>query len=271
MIKLLRADISRMFKSKCFWVCLILNFTLSLSNCVVLPDPSGQENTANALLGGGTNTVVFVAIFAALFLGTDYSNNTIRNKLTVGSSRITVYFSSLLTVIVGASIIQLAEDIPQIAVVLFGKSFGMSFGEFAFKWLILLLAIVATSAILTLLGMLITSKSANVAIAITAVFALTLGALIIMELLAQPEYESGFELTENGVVVTEPQKNPVYIGPGLKRDILTAANDVLPTGQIAQIETGKLHNKEYLPFYSLGVIVITTAAGIAVFRKKDLK
>ncbi len=274
MIKLLRADLTRMRKSKSFWVCVILSFALSVLNSLIfVPDIRTAENTAKNILEGTSNSLVLIAVFIALFLGTDYAQNTIRNKMIIGSNRTSIYFSNFLTVSFGAFIISLAGDIPEVAAAFFGKSFGMKAEEFAFQMFIIVCATIAMSAVFTLLGMLVTAKSANTAISIVATFVLSLGAAIIMDLLAQPEYMEDYEIDDDGVFVEtgELVSNPVYVKPGIKRDILTAVNDVLPTGQIMQLETGSPHNKELMPLYSLGVLAVSTAVGVVVFRRKDLK
>lgn len=271
MVKLLRADLSRMFGAKSFWVCAALSAALSVLNCLTL-NPGWEEHTARLILSGGSNAVLFMAIFSALFLGTDYSHGTIRNKLIVGSKRTDIYFSALMTAIAGDHVIALAAYIPKIITACFGKTFGMSANEFAFLIIITVCAFISVSAIFALLGMLITSRSKNTAITITATFVLILGAAIIMELLNAPEMVSDYVITaEGGFTQTEPYPNPAYIPPGAKRTILTAVNDVLPTGQIMQMELGELHNMELMPLYSLGVLAVTTAAGAVLFRKKDLK
>lgn len=271
MVKLLRADLAHTLKSKCFWVCLILSFSLSVINNITLT-PGWQENTSRLLLESHSNSVIFIAIYTALFLGTGYAHNTIRNKLIIGSRRTDIYISNLITVILGGWLIALAMIVPTIfTVCVFGKDFGMSEKEFAAKIITIICAFAAACAIFTLLGMLITSKSANTAITITATFALCVGAAVIMSFLQQPEFITNYEMTVNGMTQTAPEPNPMYIAPGVKRDILTSLNDVLPTGQIIQMETGEPHNAELMPLYSLGVISVTTAAGVLIFRRKDLK
>lgn len=270
MVKLLRADLSHMLKTRCFSVCVILSLALSAVNSLTL-NPGWENYTARLFFDGNSNSLLFTAIFAALFLGTGYSNGTMRNKLIIGSKRADIYLSNFITITLGSLVIHLAKFVPTIVTACFGKSFGMDANEFAADLITILFAIVAADAFFALLGMLITSKSANTAITITAVFVLIIGAVIILELLQMPEFVSNFEITENGVTQTDPMPNPAYVPPGAKRDILTAVTDILPTGQIMQMEAGEPHNKELMPLWSLGVLAVTTAAGVAVFRKKDLK
>lgn len=147
----------------------------------------------------------------------------------------------------------------------------MSAGELALKMLICIGAIIAISAVFTLLGTLLSSKSTIVAITLVSTFVLLIGAAVIESLLDQPEYVQSYEMTVNGEVVqTDPQPNPMYIG-GVKREVLKTVNDVLPSGQLMQMEMGLGRHAELMPLYSLGVLAAFTAVGASVFRKKDLK
>lgn len=251
---------------------MILSAALSVVNCCweAIGTAGWEYRTANLFTSGNANSMLFSAIFISLFLGTDYSNGTIRNKLMIGSTRTRIYLSNLVTTAAGGLLIAAARCIPCAVTACFGKEFGMSEDEFIFKMSIVVCAIAAMSAIFTLLGMSITSRSANAAVTITSAFVLILGSAIIMSILEQPEYISVYEATENGITLTDPRPNPAYVS-GTKRGVLTTVNDVLPSGQVMQMEAGVLHNKELMPLYSLGAIAVTTAAGAVVFRKKDLK
>lgn len=272
MNKLLRADIARLFKSKSFWVCAILSFALTAVNLITngIVDDSWRNNTYMLMMSGNSNILFLVCVFIPLFIGTDYSNGTIRNKLTVGATRLNVYFSNLITAAAGGLLIAAAAWVPNIVGICAGKTFGMGAGQFMFRMLIIVLAIIAMSSIFTLFGMLITSRSANTAVTITGAFVLIIAAAIILNLLSQPEFVSGYEITVDGVSETEPQPNPYYIS-GARRQILTAVNDILPSGQMIQFESNVVHNEYAMPLYSLGVMTVTTAAGLVLFRKKDLK
>lgn len=271
MAKLLRADLARMWKSRSFWVCCALSAVSSIINCFfTLRQGNWAYRTADLFADGCSNIVLFAAIFAALFIGTDYSNGTIRNKLTIGSVRSNIYLSDLTAITAGGLLIAAAKWIPCAVMACFGKEFGMGMGEFAFLMFIVILDVVVMSAVFTLLGMLITSKSSNTAITITSVFVMIVGAAVIMSLLMSPEYITEYEMTENGIAKTDPKPNPAYIG-GAARYILTTVNDVLPCGQLMQLEASEPENTGIMPLYSLGVLAVTTAAGVSVFRRKDLK
>ncbi|MCM1168207.1 MAG: ABC transporter permease [Ruminococcus sp.] len=245
----------------------IANFMISYSADTECVKRLGMEAMA-----GDANTLLFISIFSALFLGTDYSNGTIRNKLVIGHTRGEIYFSNLLTAAAGGLLLLSAAWIPVFAVGLcLDGEMGMPADELALKMLICICAVIASCAVFTVIGMLFSSKSTIVTITLVSTFALTLGAAVMLSLLTEPEYVSVYEFSADGSIVqTEPVPNPMYVG-GAKRDIVTALNDVLPSGQIMQLETGSVHNAELLPLYSLGIISVATAAGALVFRRKDLR
>lgn len=274
MVRLLRANFARLWKTKSFRVCMIISAGLGLANFLTSYSVNTEcvKTLGAELMSDGSNILLFISIFAALFLGTDYSNGTIRNKLVIGHTRSEIYFSNLITTAAGG-LMMLAGAwlIVLVTGLCLGGETGMPAEELLLKMLICVSAVIAISAIFTLLGMLLASKSTIVTITLVSTFALIIGAAVIESLLAQPEYVTSYEMTVNGgVVQTEPKPNPMYVS-GAKRDILAAVNDVLPSGQMMQLEIGSLRSAELMPLYSLGVLAVTTAIGATVFRRKDLK
>lgn len=255
-------------------MCMIISAGLGLANLLTSysVNPECVKNLGAELMSNSSNMLLFISIFAALFLGTDYSNGTIRNKLVIGHTRSEIYFSNLMTTAAGGLMLMAAEWLVVLVTGLFlGGGVGMPAEELLFKMLICIGAVIAISAIYTLIGMLFVSKSSIVTITLVLTFGLIIGAAMIESLLAQPEYVTNYVMTVNGESVqTEPQHNPLYIG-GTRRDILSAMNDVLPSGQMMQIEIGSIRSAELMPLYSLGVLAVTTAIGAAAFRRKDLK
>lgn len=274
MVRLLRANFARLWKTRSFWVCMIISAGLGLANFLTSYSVNTEcvKNFGAELMSDGSNILLFISIFAALFLGTDYSNGTIRNKLVIGHTRSEIYFSNLITTAAGGLMLLAAAWLVVFVTGLcLGGEMGMPAEELMLKMLICISAVIAVSAIFTLLGMLIPSKSSIVTITLVLTFVLIIGAGVIESLLAQPEYVTNYMMTVNGEPIqTEPEHNPLYVS-GVRRDIITAVNDILPSGQMMQIEIGSPRSAELMPLYSLGVLAVTTAIGAAVFRRKDLK
>ncbi len=265
MIKLLRADFSRLWKTKVLWALMLAAFAMGVGNIFYLPD-NWEEQTAHTLLQNGMHYMIFASVFAPLFLGTDYVCGAMRSKLAVGSKRIDIYFSEFLTVSAGSLLISICEIVPMIfKVSVFGKTFGMEAGEFAFGMFTIFCALEAAIGIFTLIGMLITSKPISVVLSILiGIRSISTGALII-NVLDIPEF-----IEDSDDPNAEPIRSDNYID-GALRDVLITANDILPGGQLVQLQSGETHNEKALPLYSLGILAVSTAAGVAVFRRKDLK
>ena len=111
MTKLLSANLLRLWKNNTFWcslgVCVGLGalaalgefrFQVGMGADLSLPEVA----QAKALLEGQFfEYAAFIGILAAefisLFIGTEYSDGAIRNKIVVGRSRLSIYFANLIT------------------------------------------------------------------------------------------------------------------------------------------------------------------------------
>ncbi|MDE5577127.1 MAG: hypothetical protein K2J11_07055, partial [Oscillospiraceae bacterium] len=70
---------------------------------------------------------------------------------------------------------------------------------------------------------------------------------------------------------TEFVSNPRYPSE-TKRKVMQTVLNILPSGQALQIASGELpENAAELPLYALADIGVTTAVGILIFKRKDLK
>lgn len=274
MAKLLRANIARLWLTKSFWVCMgfALADGLVESYWTFLEDKTALERLGGLLLSRGENIMLFAAIFTALYLGTEYSDGTLRNKLMVGRTRTEIYFSDLLSVILGSLIICAAERIGTLCIGLFtGGRLGMPADKLLFDTLIFVLALAAFCAVNTVIGTLIASRSSIVVVTFVMLFASALAASLIWSRLREPEYVPSWMFTANGVEQTESaERNPRYLD-GAEREVYTFINNVLPTGQAIQLETEDIQNEAALPLYSFCVIALSSAVGAAVFSGKDIK
>lgn len=114
---------------------------------------------------------------------------------------------------------------------------------------------------------------AVVSLVLTIVLFLT--AVAVSSMLNEPEYypESVY-MDENGEFRNEPeQPNPNY-PTGVQRKILEIVNDLNPTGQCIQLsgaldESGFVYKTVFL-LYAAGLILISTSAGLIIFKKKDI-
>lgn len=312
MNNLLSANFTRLKKSKIFWLGVIamIGFGAFLPISNYMDEIRFREFTDyeytnpfdNVLFGYSLAIGVICAIFISLFLGTEYSDGTIRNKLIVGKTRASIYFSNLITNIAAALFMCLcylgsvcAVGIPlcdkidmEISLVL--KIIAASF-----------VMVIAFCSICTMLSMIIQSKAVMAIISITSIFVLLFATTIINDRLNQPKNYIYSEMTD-GVekVVSEP--NSYYVD-GTKRKIYIFLMDFLPTSQSVKFYSNSALNVEEddksknqnlntdisadedilnmieekeshlwtLVLYSSINIVITTAIGLFVFQKKNIK
>lgn len=78
-------------------------------------------------------------------------------------------------------------------------------------------------------------------------------------------------MDEDGTMVQEDaQPNPKYL-TGTKRKFYEFLNDANPMGQMVQYTNIEVENPGLLMLYSFGIIILSTAAGVVIFRKKDVK
>ncbi len=292
MSKLLRGDFIRLFKSKIFWLCTIFMFGFAAmavytkwSDSKLVPDYYNPPD--GILLAGAAYISIVIAVFIGIFVGTDYSSGTIRNKHVMGHSRAAMYLSNLI-ICVTASVIM---HVVYIAVIVgaaeldITREFEMSAENVVSQVLTSIFAVSAISAILLFVSMLIASRSAGVVSAIVLSILLIFVAGKMDSSLREEEYTTDYAVTiaEDGGVVYEPQgttKNPKYL-TGTKRKALELMNDVLPVNQISQLMYGKPgvtyenieenDNSAWFPLYSLSLIAVITSAGVFIFRRKDLK
>ena len=115
MNNLLSAYFQRLFKSRLYW-CLL---GLMILSGIIIPILAHRE-----MIAYGTDYTLesrlvwhfliigfIVAIFCSWFLGTDYSDGTIRNKIIAGNSRLKIYISALLICVIASVILVLAHQI----------------------------------------------------------------------------------------------------------------------------------------------------------------
>lgn len=307
MMKLLSADFFSMLHTKRLWLGAIFMagfagiemFTLrrelaqGLYKDLTLDDP---------ILSFAPMVFILLPIVCGLFINTDYHDGTIRNKITVGRSRSSVYISNLLIV----WLVELFYAVIHVVAVLVG-GIGIGFSSLssvALRSGLLLLAIAALAAIATFIATIMTGRYALVLCALIAI-GMMFGSQTINDLLTSPDtvpdYESVIMMTDEdgnmtyqftdheGNVITDSDDipmvpNPRYIREPL-RSILRTYNNVSPGGQLWEIiQRGHAEwNVEaqqqvtletpywQLALYSLCVTAGFTALGLALFQRKDLK
>lgn len=281
MNKLLRANFTRLWKNKVFWGCIIFMFADAFYSvvCQYISFKAHGGDKADYFserltLGQTVAVSVIAAIFIGLFIGTEYSSGTMRNKLVIGHSRIAIYFANLAVCIAAAIMIHVVYVATMLlgGLIMFGNFFTQA--DVLIKLFVLsLIVVTAFAAMLLPLSTLIPSKSAGVTTVIMTSFVLLMLAMIINGGLNEPEiYEAYTIIDASGEEISEPEmKNPFYV-QGVQRKIYEALYDIVPTCQAARIQLDDMpESPAVIPLWSSAVIILTTAAGTVFFKRKDLK
>lgn len=269
MSKLLSAEFMRLWKTKIFWIC----FGFMAAFGVFTGLKVGKEvEFDNAFFIFPVVIGFVLATFCSLFIGTEYSDGTLRNKLIVGHKRGVVYLTNLVVCFTAAVVMTLVclftvcvvgcprlgwftNDIKVILLLL-----GISF-----------LLMLSYTAIYTLVCMLISSKAIAVVGCLLGVMVLMVVATIVKSRLEEPDYYDSYTYTDSaGTTVEDTQPNPYYLS-GTKREVYQTVLEILPTGQSLQIALWIVVNPLLIAGYSLIIILVTTLAGIMAFQRKDLK
>lgn len=279
MNKLLSAEFARLKKNKFFWVCVGL---MAVVACYIVFDlyldmkKYDYDVGLERVLFGHVFCMGFLtAAFSGLFIGTEYSEGTIRNKLVIGHTRRDIYLSSLIISITAGLIICLSYILAALipGVILIGFSEEMIAEMVLQTFFVLLLMTAAFSAIFTMLSMLNQSKALNCVIVLIGTFVMLFFSAFIFSELRKPEiYEEYVYLDKDtGEIVTEPaEPNPFYVS-GTTREVYEFLMQFLPTGQSYLIMSDDLSHAGEMAAYSVLIIIGSSAAGMYCFRKKDIK
>lgn len=276
MFNLIGANFLRMWKNKYFWLCAAATFAAVLGlicmSMSLSPIQWSKENWDLMILHYFSVPLFTSAAFAAIFLGTEYSDNTVRCKLTVGKTRSQIYFANLVTVTAGGLVITAAGQLTPVVMAIYSGagSFSLSAERFAAGIIVCVCAVVAACALFTLIGMTISKKSLSVVFTLILMIGAYAAAPKIREKLDIPQVDTITRYGDDGQpeeVFEEP--NP-EAATGFARTVLETVYNVLPFGALEQAGENT-HSKDLLPLYSLGLLTVTTTAGVLIFRRKDLK
>ena len=271
MRKLLRASFARLWKSRALYLCMAAAFAMSILFLINI-QPDNEDLTAldEIILQVMPFLPIFHAVFASLFLGVEYQDGTMRNKLIAGHSRTAVYAANLITVTVGCLAILAAWAITAVIGAIKFGGFVQGAGALLGQLAIIALFTAASAAILTIIGMLITNRAVAAVTAILLMFCLLAIGSSLYGALSEPEMTTPVVMTQNGVEFGDPAPNPAYVS-GARRTIYQLAVDALPTGQAILIANMELSRPALSACASAGIYLLVSAAGIAIFKRRDLK
>lgn len=277
MRNLLSANFLRLRKSGLFWGALAfcLGFGIFMVfNCWQMNQY--DENDSVSLNGAFFIYPIIVsivlAVFVPLFFGREYGDGAIRNKAAAGYSRPAIYAANLLTCM-AVSLLFCAAYMAEVAAAgtpLVGF-IAMDADRAVLMILGSLLSMAAFCALFTLVVMTCSRKSVSAVVCVLGVFLLFIASVYMKSRLDAPEYYTNYIAGENGISIPNSLvKNAQYLS-GTQRTVFEVLYNLLPSSQAVQYSSRQAENLTQMPLYALVVIVLSTGAGIALFRRKDLK
>lgn len=277
MSKLLNANFSRLIKSKSFWLCAVSTLILS---CALIY--SSADSAAATMESGFITSLdkyyfqmapfigLIMAFFISFFLGVEYSDGTLRNKLVVGYTRTQIYLANFLTCTTAGIIIVSLWFIGGLPGLFLIGNFEMGLSGAAAYFFVAVGFSMAFCAIFVSVSM----NSGNKAL--TLVFTILLWAAMIFaasglnDRLDEPEINGGMAMIDGEFVMMDSVPNPLYLS-GTVRLICELALRLLPTGQAIVMTDAEITFPLFDILASLSAALLITGAGILSFGKKDLK
>lgn len=275
MSKLLKGNLVRLFLSKIFWIC-----TAAVFFAVIFIMQMGGKavKVRNVTMDEyffyvGPMISLFFSVFISMFIGTEHSDGTVRNKLIIGHSRKQIYLAYYLTCLIGTGIMIAVWFLGGLTGIPLLGAWTISTAEIMTNVLITILYCALLTAIFVFFSVMIQNKAASAVVQIIfAIILILLGSMLFNQL-CEPEKTSSISLVNNEVVMGEPEPNPMYIG-GAMRQIYIALVNILPTGQGILM----LHWNDSVPIIiplqlisSILLAFSITVVGIMAFCRKDLK
>ncbi|WP_405318752.1 ABC transporter permease subunit [Frisingicoccus sp.] len=278
MRKLLYANFSRLWKSKAFLIAELGTGLLSLFMFGMLI--YNTNNMGENWMQSNAHIYFFyillyigaiMAIFISSFLGTEYSDGTIRNKLVVGHARWRVYLANLLVVCVAGILFYCTYFLVSIVCIPFlGVGLYSCLMQPLLSFFFGIIIILCYSALFTMIAMLDSAKARCSIISLILSLALILGGMMIYGNVTTEETKEQMVLMEDGSYERQIVPNPRYL-TGTKRVIFEWIDSCLPVSQAFHVVSYEETPDGKGAVCLLGLSCAMTAAGILLFKKKDIK
>lgn len=276
MTKLFSASFCQLRKTVFFWLLLIASALFSVWLCFVNYAPEIQATTPLSIervfFTFHQMSCLLYAAFISLFLGTEYSDGVLRNKLIVGHKRIHIYITNLIVVSV---VSLLVVAIHAVFTLPLGHLLFTPFSIPASRVIYCILCIGLMSCVFSAICTAISMNCSNKAIAavvslLVMILLLYLGSFVVSRL-AEPETTyDGVIITMDGIQLGNKVSNPAYIS-GRIRTVFEWISDTLPTSQSIKLHGLDYSHFERWPFLSLGLYLIISVVGAVCFSRKDIR
>ena len=268
---LIRAHMARLWKTPVFWLALLamVPYGLGLSGSAIGDYQSGAWPAGlwgQPLFGFGLLAGIILAAVFGLFFGAEYADGTIRNKLTAGHGRASIYLAALLSALLAAFVlygVYMLAWLPRLPWM--GKNIPAPPKGPALVCLAgTVLLTMRYCALCTMLSMLITRR---------AVLAVVLILLMVILFTASMQAQDAWESADMGgmelMIDESGGQQFVFHEAREPGRLLTFLYDYLPGCQAYRFM--ELEAAPQMLAWSAAATVLTTALGLILFKRKDIR
>jgi len=258
LIRLLRADFFRLFRSRWLWLSVLAMLLLSLG--FVSMQYAGMDYVV------ALDRVVFLPLsvygviasaLISLFVGEDFSDGCIRNKIAAGRSRSAIFLSHLIVSCFSCAVLYFVMLTVTISLGLVFFENNVPVRQLLSLTALGLLTCMAYAAVFSMLTLLIGSRTNGVVICMIVSFAMLFAALHTNQIVIQQPVKDGLP-------------NPHYVS-GVARHVYIWLHDLNPTGQAAQLSAMSCQSPLRWMGMTAAWLLIAVVVGTKIFAEKDIR
>ena len=286
MNKLIKAEFYRLKKDKLFLLLIIITCGIASFTLYKYFDTHSKILTLDRITVEYLYMYfgIFIAFFVSIYVGREYTEGFIRNKVIVGHKRSNVYLSNLIICILVGVILNIIYI--SIVFLIGNKLLGELQNLGLFQIIIISsLTIAVYCTIYNFITMLCKDTSISLVSCIIIFIIMFVTTMFVYTKLMESPYIKTTQYNEKGEIeFSSKEINPDYPSKTTLK-IYQVINSILPTGQASilqnacsemiepdeyEIEQRKQYLNE-MPIYAISEIVLLNILGILIFKRQELK
>lgn len=258
MSKLLRADFYRMYHSKKLWLC-VTTMTMAAIFFITMQYSAMDYIVPFRRVIFLPMTFYGIAISALIsfFVGDDFSDGVIRNKIVAGRSRSAIYLSNLICTWSVCALVYIVTVVVTVGIGINLFENDVVLADFLQFFMLGILTGIAFGSIFGMISMVNCNKVISVMICMGLAFGMLFLCLHTNQILVQQQYK-------NGVL------NPHFVSGG-KRIIYEIIHDINPFGQVAQLSSMTCLNLIRWICVDVLWMIVSMGLGNVLFHRKDIR
>jgi len=278
MRKLLSANFSRLWKSRIFGIAALgtglwglFMFGMFLYNVHRIGELFMQSNAHVYFFYVLLYIGAVMAVLTSLFVGTEYAEGTLRNKLTVGHPRRAIYLSNLLVVCAAGLLLYAIHFLTSLVCVPFvGIEMYSYLAQPLRRILFGVSIILCYAALFVMMAMLDSAKARCAVISLLVSLALIFSGMLVYGRVTMEETKMQMVLMADGSYERQFVPNPRYL-TGTTRVVYEWIDACMPGSQALHIASADETPPVKGVLCLLGLSCAITVAGVTLFKKKDIR